>query len=118
VHSKGYGIMLSAWSADYPTGSGFFSTLIDGRQIHPSGNNNYAELDDPLINEQLDQVTTVTDGTRAAGIWQQVNAEVMDNASMLPLTYDQVLNYRNPRLTNVFVNQFYGTWDVTAMGTV
>nr|BFE56829.1 ABC transporter substrate-binding protein [Dactylosporangium thailandense] len=116
VHAKGYGIILSAWSADFPTGSGFYPTLIDGRQILPSGNNNYAELDDPLINEQLDNARTVADPVRAAGIWQQVNAEVMDNASMLPLLYDQVLNYRNPRLTNVFVNQYYGTWDATALG--
>ncbi|WP_433204487.1 ABC transporter substrate-binding protein [Dactylosporangium sp. CS-047395] len=116
VHSKGYGIMLSAWSADFPTGYGFYPTLIDGRQILPSGNNNYAELDDPLINQQLDSAREVTDPVRAAGIWQQVNAEVMDNASMLPLVYDQVLNYRNPRLTNVFVNQFYGAWDATALG--
>ncbi|WP_433044951.1 ABC transporter substrate-binding protein [Dactylosporangium sp. CS-033363] len=116
VHNKGFGIMLSAWSADFPTGYGFYPTLIDGRQILPSGNNNYAELDDPLINQQLDNARTVTDPVRAAGIWQQVNAEVMDNASMLPLVYDQVLNYRNPRLTNVFVNQYYGTWDATALG--
>ncbi|WP_432972694.1 ABC transporter substrate-binding protein [Dactylosporangium sp. CA-233914] len=116
VHKKGYGIILSAWSADFPTGSGFYPTLIGGREILPSGNNNYAELDDPLINNQLDDVRTITDQVRAAGVWQQINAAVMDNASMLPLTYDQVLNYRNPRLTNVFVNQYYGTWDVTALG--
>jgi peptide/nickel transport system substrate-binding protein len=116
VHAKGYGIIMSAWSADFPTGYGFYPTLIDGRAILPSGNNNYAELDDPQINQQLDDARTMSDPVRAAGIWQQVNAEVMDNASMLPLTYDKVLNYRNPRLTNVFVNQYYGTWDVTALG--
>jgi peptide/nickel transport system substrate-binding protein len=116
VHIKGYGIVMSAWSADFPTGYGFYPTLIDGRMILPSGNNNYAELDDPLINQQLNEARTITDGTRAAGVWQQINAEVMDNASMLPLTYDKVLNYRNPRLANVFVNRSYGTWDVTALG--
>ncbi|MFB9410162.1 ABC transporter substrate-binding protein [Dactylosporangium matsuzakiense] len=116
VHNKGYGIIMSAWSADFPTGYGFYPTLVDGRQIRPSGNNNYAELNDPLINQQLDEARTVADPVRAAGIWQQVDAEVMDSASMLPLVYDQVLNYRNPRLTNVFVNQYYGTWDVTALG--
>jgi peptide/nickel transport system substrate-binding protein len=116
VHAKGYGIIMSAWSADFPTGYGFYPTLIDGRAILPSGNNNYAELDDPQINQQLDDARTMSDPVRAAGIWQQINAEVMDNASMLPLTYDKVLNYRNPRLTNVFVNQYYGTWDVTALG--
>lgn len=116
VHSKGYGIILSAWSADFPTGYGFYPTIIDGREILPSGNNNYAELDDPLINQQLDNARTTADPVRAAGIWQQVNAAVMDNASMLPLVYDEVLNYRNPRLTNVFVNRYYGTWDATAPG--
>ncbi|GAA2596577.1 ABC transporter substrate-binding protein [Dactylosporangium fulvum] len=116
VHQQGYGLILSAWSADFPTGYGFFPTLVDGRRILPSGNNNYAEIDDVFINEQLDQARTTTDPTRSAGIWQRVDAAVMDSATMLPLTYDKVLNYRNPRLTNVFVNQFYGGWDVTSLG--
>ena len=56
------------------------------------------------------------DPIAAGKLWSQVDAAVMDSATMLPLTYDKVLNYRNPRLTNVFVNQYYGMWDITALG--
>ncbi|MFC5005521.1 ABC transporter substrate-binding protein [Dactylosporangium cerinum] len=116
VHAKGYGLILGAWAADFPTGYGFFPTLVDGRLILPSGNNNYAELSDTAINALLDRARATTDPVAAAKLWSQVDAAVMDSATMLPLTYDKVLNYRNPRLTNVFVNQYYGMWDVTALG--
>ncbi|MFF5228679.1 ABC transporter substrate-binding protein [Dactylosporangium sp. NPDC000521] len=116
VHTKGYGLIMGAWSADFPTGYGFFPTLIDGRLILPSGNNNYAELSDAAINALIDRARTTTDPADAAKLWSQVDAAVMDSATMLPLTYDKVLNYRNPRLTNVFVNQYYGMWDATALG--
>ncbi|MEV4135861.1 ABC transporter substrate-binding protein [Dactylosporangium sp. NPDC049742] len=116
VHTKGYGLIMGAWSADFPTGYGFFPTLIDGRLIPPSGNNNYAELSDSAINALIDRARDTTDPAEAAKLWSQVDAAVMDSATMLPLTYDKVLNYRNPRMTNVFVNQYYGMWDVTALG--
>ncbi len=116
VRSKGYGLILSAWSADFPTGHGFFPTLVDGRLILPNGNNNYAELSDAAVNDLIDRARATTDPAAGAKLWSQVDAAVMDTAAMLPLTYDKVLNYRNPRLTNVFVNQYYGMWDATALG--
>ncbi len=116
MHAKGYGLILSAWSADFPTGYGFFPTLVDGRLILPNGNNNYAELSDAAINDLIDRARATTDPVAGAKLWSQVDAAVMDTAAMLPLTYDKVLNYRNPRLTNVFVNQYYGMWDATALG--
>lgn len=116
VHSKGYGLIMGAWSADFPTGYGFYPTLVDGRLIMPAGNNNYAELSDTKINDLIDRARATTDPAGSAKLWAQVDAAVMDSASMLPLTYDKVLNYRNPRLTNVFVNQYYGMWDVSALG--
>lgn len=116
VHAKGYGLILGAWSADFPTGYGFFPTLVDGRLILPSGNNNSAELSDPAINDLIDRARVTTDPAAAAKLWSQVDAAVMASATMLTLTYDKVLNYRNPRLTNVFVNQYYGMWDATALG--
>ena len=40
----------------------------------------------------------------------------MDTATHLPFLYDKALNYRNPRMTNVFVNAYYGTWDFSTLG--
>jgi peptide/nickel transport system substrate-binding protein len=40
----------------------------------------------------------------------------MDTAAMVPYVYDKALNYRNPRMTNVFVNDYYGMDDFSTLG--
>ncbi len=114
--SKGYGIMMAGWGADFPTASGFLAVLVDGRQILPSGNNNYSELNNAEVNSLIDQAKAESDPKKAAAVWGQINKIVMDEAVMVPFTYDKALNYRNPRLTNVFVSQYYGMVDFGSLG--
>jgi peptide/nickel transport system substrate-binding protein len=116
VHAKGYGIMSASWGADWPTAYGFMQVLVDGRAIHQSGNNNYAELNEPEINSLIDQAKAEPDAQKAAAIWGQINSKVMDTAAMVPYVYDKALNYRNPRMTNVFVNAYYGMDDFSTLG--
>jgi peptide/nickel transport system substrate-binding protein len=116
VHTKGYGLMMAGWGADFPTGYGFLSLLVDGRQILPSGNYNYAELNNADVNSMIDRAVAETDAQRAAADWGQVNKIVMDEAVMVPFLYDKALNYRGPRLTNVFVTDFYGMYDFGSLG--
>ncbi|NJC72824.1 ABC transporter substrate-binding protein [Planosporangium thailandense] len=116
VHAKGYGLMFAGWGADFPTAGGFLQVLVDGRKIQPSGNNNYGELNDPEINSLIDKANSEPDPKKSAAIWSQINAKVMDTATQLPFVYDKALNYRNPRLTNVFVWSYYGEWDFSALG--
>jgi peptide/nickel transport system substrate-binding protein len=116
VHAKGYGIMTAGWGADFPTPFGFLQVLVDGRAIKASGNNNYSELNDPEINSLIDQAKAEPDAQKAADIWAQINKKVMDTGTQLPFVYDKALNYRNPRMTNVFVNNYYGMWDFSTLG--
>jgi len=118
AHAKGYGIMSAAWGADWPTAYGFYQVLIDGRAIKPSGNNNYAELNDPEINSLIDQAKKETDVQKAATIWAQVDKKAMDLAVNVPFVFDKALNYRNPRVTNVYVTGSYGFYDFSALGVV
>lgn len=116
VQAKGYGIMFAGWGADFPTGTGFLQVLVDGRLILPSGNNNYGELNDPEINSLIDKAVVEADTKKAADIWGDINEKVMDTAVMMPFVYDKALNYRNPRLTNVFVSEYWGMWELSTMG--
>jgi peptide/nickel transport system substrate-binding protein len=116
VHAKGYGIMLASWGADFPTGYGFLSLLIDGRAILPTDNNNYAELNNVRVNSLVDKAKAETNPRNATAIWGEVNRIVMDEAVMLPFLYDKALNYRDPRLTNVFVSEYYGMIDFGSLG--
>jgi len=116
VHTKGYGLMMAGWGADFPTAYGFLSVLVDGRNILPSGNNNYGELNDPEINSLIDQAKAESDPKKSAAIWTNINHKVMDSAVMVPFVYDKALNYRNPRVTNVYVNGYYGMYDFSSLG--
>jgi len=118
VKAKGYGLMMAGWGADFPTAYGFLSVLVDGRNILPSGNNNYAELNDPEINSLIDQAKAESDPAKSAAIWTNINHKVMDAAVMVPFVYDKALNYRNPRVTNVYVTEFYGMYDFSTLGVM
>lgn len=116
VENKGYGLIMTNWSPDFPHGSNFLQPLADGRLIVPSGNTNYAQVDDPAINNLLDQATAETDPDEVTELYRTLNHKLTDGAHYLPVAAARSLNYRNPRLTNVYVSQAYGMVDIQALG--
>ena len=116
VHKKGYGLIVMGWGADYPTGAGFLQPLVDGRFILSNGNNNFGEINDPEINGLFDKASAEPDPVKAAEIYKQINHKVIDGAYYLPVVADKALNYRNPRLTNVYIQQAFGQVDFQALG--
>ncbi|WP_433218633.1 ABC transporter substrate-binding protein [Dactylosporangium sp. CS-047395] len=118
VHNKGYGLMLAGWGADYPSPAGFLQVIVDSRAIFESGNNNYAELSDPSVDALIDQAAAEPDPAKNAEIWKQINRKVSESATYMPFTYDKALNYRNPRLTNVYITQYYGQVDFGNLGVM
>ncbi|BAJ32297.1 MULTISPECIES: ABC transporter substrate-binding protein [Kitasatospora] len=116
VKSKGYGLIVDGWLADYPSGRAFLQDMVDGRRIRPTGNLNYAGVNDPEINAWFDQATAQGDRAKAADLYRKINHKVTDGAYYLPYNATHVLNYRNPRLTNVYVTDAYGGVDVQALG--
>ncbi|WP_405722804.1 ABC transporter substrate-binding protein [Streptomyces sp. NBC_01537] len=116
VKKKGYGLIIMGWGADYPNGSGYLQPLVDGRYIVQNGNFNFSEINDPEINGWFDEAAGLTDPKAAAAIYTKINHKVTDGAYYLPIVADKALNYRNPRLTNVFINEAFGEVDFQALG--
>ncbi|MFI5493388.1 ABC transporter substrate-binding protein [Actinoplanes sp. NPDC051859] len=117
VHSKGYGIIIGGWGADWQTGTGYLQALVDSRYILKNGNYNLAEISDPSIDKLFDDAALETDPAKAAEIYKQINTKVMEGAYYLPFVFDKALNYRNPRLTNVYIHDAFGMVDFQALGT-
>ncbi|MET9217720.1 ABC transporter substrate-binding protein [Streptomyces sp. NPDC003300] len=111
LKSAKWGIVMTGWAADWPTGGGFLRSLIQ-----PGSINNYAQLDDSEINGLVTQADGVTDPAKAASLWQAIDAKVMGEGTMVPLIYTQHLVYRAPRLTNVYEQPVLGGVDLTALG--
>ncbi|MFE2634417.1 ABC transporter substrate-binding protein [Streptomyces scopuliridis] len=116
VKDKGYGVILTGWGADFPSGRNFLQPMADGRWITPSGNLNYAGINDPAIDKLFDDGMGETDRVKAGEIYGRINREISEGAYHLPLVYDKRLLWRSPQLTNVYVSSVYGGYDYASLG--
>jgi peptide/nickel transport system substrate-binding protein len=106
VKSVGIGMAQAGWGADYPTGGGFWTSIV--ASYAPPGGGNYTVLKDPKIDALLAEASKTTG--RHDDLFKQLDAQVMANAVDLPFIYDKTLYYRNPRLTNVRNNFALGSY--------
>jgi peptide/nickel transport system substrate-binding protein len=114
---KDRALMIAGWGADWPTGYGFFSSIIDGRKILPQGNSNYSETNDPKINQMIDQAAAETNADAAAKIWGDVDKQLMQDATLVPMTYDKALVINSENVTNAYIlASMLGIYDFQAMG--
>ncbi|GII00020.1 ABC transporter substrate-binding protein [Planobispora takensis] len=116
VHKNKLGIMIAGWGADWPSGFGFLSQIVDGRFIKDSGNYNMMELNDQAVNDLLDKGIQTTDAAERNKIWGEVDKKVMESAAFLPFVYEKTLLFRPSSLTNVYVHPAYGMYDYTWLG--
>ncbi|MFJ1754802.1 ABC transporter substrate-binding protein [Kitasatospora sp. NPDC088134] len=116
VKAESYGLVLNGWLADYPSGAAFLQELSDGRRIRSTGNYNLPGINDPEINGWFDQAALQTDPAKAAELYRKANHKVTDGAYYLPFSAGRSLNWRSPRLTNVYVTDAYGGVDLQALG--
>jgi peptide/nickel transport system substrate-binding protein len=115
VHAHDLGIVMGGWGADWPDGYGFLDQLSNGSTIAAAGNTNIAEINDPTINGLF---AKAADGTGRSNlpVWGQIDKRIMSLAAILPMVYQRVLLYRNPNLTNVYVDSYYGMYNYAVLG--
>jgi peptide/nickel transport system substrate-binding protein len=110
------GIALGGWGADWPDGFGFLYDLTDGATIAPAGNTNISMINNPTINALFNSAAADTNSASATAIYAQVDKDVMADAYILPIVYQKVLLYRNPNMTNVYMDQYYGMYNYAVIG--
>ncbi|HXW44035.1 MAG TPA: ABC transporter substrate-binding protein [Streptosporangiaceae bacterium] len=116
VHRNDLGIDLGGWAADWPDGFGFLYDLTDGAGIAPAGNANISEINVPAINSLFNTAANDTNTTSANAIYAEIDKDVMADAYILPIVYQKVLLYRNPNMTNVYMDQYYGMYNYAVLG--
>jgi len=115
LKNQGIGIAFAGWGADFPTGVGFFQSITNGNAILPTGNSNYASLNDPTVNAVLDKAPA---GNSTEADWESLNNAIAQSATYLPILYGKDLYYRNPRMTNVTCDTAlaFGIYDFVNVG--
>ncbi len=114
--SHDLGLKVYGWAADWSDGYGFLEGIVDSRVIHAAGNTNLG-INLPAVDALLDKAFATNDVNARNTIWGDIDQTVMENAVALPGVWAKGLLYRPPTLTNVFVNNAFGEYDYTALGT-
>ena len=112
------GLAGAGWGADFPTPYGFWQSIANSNAILPEGNSNYPSLKDATVDSSLEALTKETDPAKVAELGKTVDHAVMDAAVYLPFVLDKTFFYRNPRLTNIYLNGGVGNYyDYVNVGT-
>jgi peptide/nickel transport system substrate-binding protein len=116
VHQHNLGLAVGGWAPDWPDGYGMLYYLTAGPAIQAAGNTNIGELNDPVVNNLFTKAVATTDPAARNQIWSQIDRRVMSDAVIMPGVYAKSLLYRNPNLTNVFVQSYYAMYNYSTLG--
>jgi peptide/nickel transport system substrate-binding protein len=112
VAANGYGLVLTTWTADFPTPGSFLAPLVDSRSIRAVGNTNYARLRDPAVDALVDAARVAGD----SAVWREVVGAVEPSAVYVPLAETRVQLLAGQRLRNGVVMQPYSGYDLATAG--
>ncbi|HEY9472816.1 MAG TPA: ABC transporter substrate-binding protein [Mycobacteriales bacterium] len=118
VQDAQIGLIVSAWTADFPAPSAFYIPLTDGRSIHSPGNTNLAELKSSELEHEIDRAAATIDQGTSTVLWHRYDASVMETATYLPVVEDRAMIVGSARLRNAYVHRAYGGYDVATLGVV
>ncbi|MFE9815103.1 ABC transporter substrate-binding protein [Streptomyces sp. NBC_00236] len=108
------GFFLGGWGADWPSGGPFFAPIFDGRQIVKAGYNfNSAQLDDPAVNKEIDEINKLTDLSAAADRWGALDKKVGAQALTVPLFHPVYKRLYGESVKNVVISDWTGVLDIS-----
>ena len=117
VVANNIGLCVYGWGADWPTGYGFLSQLVDSRMINPEGGSANFSVRSPRSTSCSTSSRSSRTTTKRADISTQIDKLVMEGAYLYPGVYAKGVLLRGKNVTNVFINDaFNGQYDYTAMG--
>lgn len=111
------GMCLANWLPDWLSGYGMLDQLVTKNGISATSGQNYAFLDDPIVNDLEKHALASVEATTQQQDWVKIDHRVMDLAAVVPLTHRHIMRFRSARLTNVMINQAgSGGYDLSVLG--
>ncbi|GAA2005806.1 ABC transporter substrate-binding protein [Catenulispora subtropica] len=111
------GMCLVNWGPDWLTGYGMLDQLVTKNGIAATGSQNYAFLNDSIVNDLEKHALASAEATTQQQDWVKMDHRVMDLAAYVPLIQRHVMRFRSSRLTNVMIDQAgSGGYDLSVLG--
>ena len=116
VHSHDLGISFVGAGSDWPDGYGWFTASLTVRPLSRRATQTWRSWNDPAVNGYLAKMSSTNDATVRNSYTSKIDKQVMKDAAILPVVYVKVLLYRNPDLTNAFIDPVYGEYNYAMLG--
>ncbi|AXG80122.1 ABC transporter substrate-binding protein [Streptomyces paludis] len=114
AYKGGPGFFLSRWGADWPSGGPFLAPIFDGRQIVKDGANfNHAQLNDPAVNKEIDEINKLTDPAAAAARWGELDKTIGAKALDVPLFHPVYKRLYGKDVKNIVISNWTGVLDIS-----
>jgi len=111
------GVAFGNWEPDWPDGYSQLYQLLDSGNISPVANTDVSELDDSVIDGLFSQAdgSSLSAAQRNA-IYGRIAATAMSDAAIVPIVDGRNLLYRNPAVTNAYIEAPYATYNYAVLG--
>jgi peptide/nickel transport system substrate-binding protein len=98
------------WLQDFADPQTMLDPTFNGNNILPAGNQNWSELDEPALNDEIEKAQLVTEPAERAKTWANVNHDIMAQAPAIPYMWDYQAVVASPNVRGV-QNGYSTTWD-------
>jgi peptide/nickel transport system substrate-binding protein len=101
AHRGVWDVAIAGWGPDwYGNGAlSFFNPLFTPAAFPPSGSN-YGFLNDPVADGIIKRAAAAQTLSQSNSLWHQADMQVMKDAAIYPITYDNQPNYHSSKVHN------------------
>jgi peptide/nickel transport system substrate-binding protein len=106
--------VLAGWGPDWPSAISVIPPLFDGRQIVPTGNQNFAQLNDAGVNSKIDEISKMTDLDKANEEWAKLDKKIMTDLSpIFPLLNEKAIFLAGSQVKGAYMMALFGSIDLS-----
>jgi peptide/nickel transport system substrate-binding protein len=99
------------WVADFGDGQAVLDVPFNGKNIIPSGNNNWGQVNDPTINAAMDKAELLVGKQKREKAWAAIDRELVADAAAVPYAWVKEAEIESKDVAGVGDLWNSGDWD-------
>ncbi|MEA2493219.1 MAG: peptide/nickel transport system substrate-binding protein [Thermoleophilaceae bacterium] len=104
----------TGWLKDFADPQTMLDPTFNGKNIVPTNNSNWPQLDVPAINQAMDKAETVVGDDARAQAWADIDKMVTEQAAAIPWQWDKPYLVRSANV-NPVLNKANAAWDLSSI---
>jgi peptide/nickel transport system substrate-binding protein len=104
----------TGWLKDFADPQTMLDPTFNGKNIVPTNNSNWPQLDVPEINKAMDAAETVVGDDKRAQAWADIDKMVMEQAAAITWQWDKPFLVRSENV-NPVLNKANAAWDLSSI---